>query len=76
MIDWTYQVLVLGRLQKVGLACSWLGIQDASRKFQPPSQAPGPWDCTVTNTEGGAHWLVSQDRWDKTRRLISELVGM
>ena len=59
-----------------GSTCSWLGIQDVSRKFQSPSQAPGPWNGTVTNTKGGLHVLVSQDRWDKTRRLIAELVGM
>ena len=39
--------------------CSWLGIQDASRKVQPISQAPGPWAVTVTDTEGGVHGLVS-----------------
>ena len=43
-----------------GSTCSWLGIQDASRKFQPPSQAPGPWAGTVTNTEGGVHGLLYQ----------------
>ena len=34
-----------------GSACSWLGIQDASRKFQPPSQVPGTWAGTITSTE-------------------------
>ena len=43
-----------------GSTCSWLGSQDASRKFQPPSQAPGPWSGTVANTEGGVHGIVSQ----------------
>ena len=56
--------------------CSWLGIQDASRKVQPPSQAPGTWDGNFINTEGGVHRFVSQDRWDKTWQLITELVGM
>ena len=51
--------------------CSWLSIKDASRKFQLPSQATGPRVCTVTNTEGGVHGLVSQNNWDKTRRLIA-----
>ena len=59
-----------------GSTCSWLVIQDTSRKVQPPSQAPGPWDGIVTNTEGCVHGLVSQKRWDKNRLLIAELVGM
>ena len=34
-----------------GSTCFWLVIQDASRKVQLPSHAPGPWTVTVTNTE-------------------------
>ena len=59
-----------------GSICSWLGIQYASRNLLPKSQAPGPWDVTVTNTEGDMHGLVYQEIWDKNRRLILELVGM
>ena len=54
-----------------GSTCSWLVIQDASRNFQPLSQALGPWAGTFTNTEGCVHGLVSQERWDKTWRLIA-----
>ena len=35
-----------------------------------------PWAGTVTNTEGGVHGLVLQEKWYKTRRLIEEMVGM
>ena len=59
-----------------GSACSSLGIQDASKKVQPPSQALGPWAGTVTNIKGGGHGLVYQEIWDKTWRLIAELVRM
>ena len=59
-----------------GSICSWLGIQYASRNLLPKSQAPGPWDVTVTNTEGDMHGLVYQEIWDKNRRLILELVGV
>ena len=45
-----------------GLTCSCLGIQDASRKVQTPSQTMGPWYVTVTNTEGGVHRSVSQEK--------------
>ena len=57
------------------LTCSWLGIQEASRKVQPPSQAPGPWAGADTNTKVCVHLLVSQDIRDKTWRLIAELLG-
>ena len=51
-------------------------IQDASRKVQNTSQAPGPWAGTGTNNKGGVHGLVSKEIWDKTWRLIAELVVM
>ena len=43
-----------------GLTCSWLGVEDASIMVQPPSQAPRPWDGTVTNTEGCVHGFLYQ----------------
>ena len=58
------------------LAFSWLGIKDDSRKVQPPSKSPGTWSGTITNTKGGVYGLVSQERWDKTRRFIANLVRM
>lgn len=33
--------------------CSWLVIQDASRKVQQPSQAPGPCAGTLTHKKEG-----------------------
>ena len=57
-------------LNKWGSTRSWLGIQDAPRKFQGPSQEPGPWVGTVAHTTEGVCGLVSQDRWDKVKRLI------
>ena len=56
--------------------CSWLVIQNASRKVQHMSQAPRPWAGTINNTQEGLHGLVSQYRWDKTWILMAELVGM
>ena len=51
-----------------------MGIQYSSRKVQPTSQALGPLAVTVTNTERGVHGLVSQERQERARRLIAELV--
>ena len=60
--------------QRVAGICSYLGIQDATRKHRPPSQTPGAWSGTLTRvTSGGVGVLVSQDKWDKTKRLIREV---
>ena len=66
----------LGASRRWGLMCSCLGIQDVSRKVQPPSHAQGTWAGTIINTEGGVLGLVYQERWDKTQRLIAEPVGV
>jgi hypothetical protein len=56
-----------------GSGCSRRGIQDASRKRTSPTETPGPWAGTVTHTEGGSVLgMVSQEKWDKTKRLIDE----
>ena len=59
-----------GSSRRRGFMCLWLGIQDASIKFQPPPQSPGTWSGTIVNTEGVVHGLVSQDILDKTLRLL------
>jgi hypothetical protein len=57
---------------RVAKMCSWLGLQDAARKRRPPSQEPGAWAGSVVHaTETEVTKLVSQERWDKTRRWIS-----
>ena len=57
--------------------CTRRGVQDASRKRTLPSQAPGPWAGTVTHTIGGRICgTVSQEKWDKTKRLICKMAAM
>ena len=53
--------------------CSYLGIQDASRKRTTPSQTPGPWAGSVVHTKDELVALVSQKKWDKTKSMIREL---
>jgi hypothetical protein len=53
--------------------CSYLGIQDASRKRTTPSQTPGPWAGSVVHTKDQLVALVSQKKWDKTKSMINEL---
>ena len=61
--------------RRVASICGYLGIQDASRKRRPPSQAPGAWaGSVVAVTPEGPGVSVSQEKWDKTRRYISEML--
>ena len=63
--------------QAYGPGCTRRGVQDVSRKRTSPSQMPGPWAGTVTLTDGGrVCGMVSQEKWDKTKRLIAELEEM
>ena len=70
------EILCWESSRRLCLTCSWLGIRDASRKFQPPSQAPVTWADNINNTEGGLHVLVSQEIWDNTCMSIAELAVM
>ena len=53
-----------------------MGIQDASRKVQGSSREPVTWAGTTTTTTEEVYGLVSEDIWDKAKRLIRELVDM
>ncbi len=60
-----------------GAGCTRRGVQDASRKRTLPSQTPGPWAGTVTHTDRGRICgTVSQEKWEKTKRLIAEMAIM
>jgi hypothetical protein len=51
---------------------NWLGIEDAARKRRDPSQDPGPWAGSVVHisTNGAISLTVTQERWEKTKRII------
>jgi hypothetical protein len=50
---------------------TWFGIQDAPRKRRDASQKPGAWAGTIIHTENDmVTVLVSQEKWDKTKRWI------
>jgi hypothetical protein len=56
---------------QVAKTCSWLGLQDAARKRRPPSREPGAWAGSVVHaSKTEVTKLVSQERWDKTRRWV------
>jgi hypothetical protein len=47
------------------------GIQDASRKRREVSQTPGAWAGAVITTDGKQVGItISQDRWEKTKRIL------
>lgn len=60
------------RLTKWVVDLRGLVLQDAARKRRKASQHPGAWAGTVIHTDGEEVCvLVSQEKWDKTRRWIS-----
>jgi hypothetical protein len=52
-----------------------LGLQDAARKHQEPSQEPGAWAGVVVHSKPGepVYKLITQVQWDKTKQIIGEL---
>ena len=61
--------------RRVASICGYLGIQDAARKRRPPSQTPGAWaGSVVAIASEGPGVSVSQEKWDKTRRYLSEIM--
>lgn len=52
-----------------------LGIQEAARKRRWPKREQGAWaGSIVETTDEGVFVTVSQDKWDKCRRYIGEIV--
>jgi hypothetical protein len=63
--------------QAYGAGCTRRGVQDALQKQTSPSQAPGPWAVMVTHMHNGRICgMVSQEKWDKTKRFIQEMGEM
>ena len=56
----------------------WLGMQDAPRKFRPPSQLhAGAWTGTIFKvTPTDITKSVSQEKWDKGRSLVLSLLEL
>ena len=75
--EWTARGRRLYQAEWRTAGCTRRGVQDASHKRTSPSQTPGPWASTVTHTDGGkVCGMVSQEKWDKSKRLIAELGEM
>jgi len=58
----------------VVVVLQYLGIQDASRKRRPPSQAPGAWAGAVIRIlKEGIGVSVPQEKWEKTQQILTDL---
>jgi hypothetical protein len=63
--------------KKAASTLNHLGIQDAPRKRRDISQSPGAWAGSVIRTgAGGVSVLTSQEKWDKSKRLLQEVWDM
>jgi hypothetical protein len=61
---------VVSRLQ-------YLGLQDAPPKQKPPVRTPGAWAGAVfTMTDTEVRQSVMQDKWDRTKSQLDELLEM
>jgi hypothetical protein len=55
----------------VASLANYLGLQDTARRRRDPSRNPGPWAGSIVCTGGGlVEVSVSQERWDKAKRII------
>ena len=57
--------------------CQFLGMQDAPRKRRFPSKTPGAWAGAIVETSDttGIKVSISQEKWDKTRSYLLELLA-
>jgi len=60
--------------RRVASLLQYLGIQDAARKRRGPKRCPGAWAGALVRSleEEGIGISVSQEKWDKTRRIIGK----
>jgi hypothetical protein len=60
---------------RVSSMCNHLGIQHAARKQRGPSTTPGSWvgSMLFSNQSDGMKVLVTQEKWDKTKRLLAAM---
>jgi hypothetical protein len=61
--------------RRVASVCSYLGIQDATRKRRKASKTPGAWAGAVISTDDeGVYVSVSEEKWKKARDIVERTV--
>ena len=61
--------------QRAAQIIQYLGQQDATRKYRPPSQRPGPWCGAFIATHDNDLWVyVSQEKWNKAQTIINNML--
>jgi hypothetical protein len=64
-----------GAVRRAASTVNALGVQDAPRKRGFAEQSAGAWAGPAVETDGqGVYVTVSQDKWDKLKRYIGDLV--
>ena len=54
-----------------------MGIQDATQKRRDSSQFPGAWSGSIVQIKNdGVYLLISQEKWNKTKSMITEMDDM
>ena len=51
----------------------YLGLQHAARKLRELSQMPGAWAGTIVHTEHKVELLISLERWEKAKLILSSI---
>ena len=58
-------------LHQVYSRLTWLGLQDAARKRNGPTQTPCAWAGSIEHSDGAAVTvLVSEEKWEKMKKWI------
>jgi hypothetical protein len=59
--------------RQVASVCSFLGIQDATRKRRKASKTPGAWAGAVVSTDDdGVYVSVSEEKWEKAKAILKK----
>jgi len=70
MPHWPFICEMLG----VVVVLQYLGIQDASCKRCPPSQAPGVWAGAINRIlKEGIRVSIPQEKWERTQQILADL---
>ena len=56
--------------------CRYISIKYTLRKIKGPDHRQGPWKGSIIHTTYGMKGMISQDKWDMTKKTSRELFEM